>query len=170
MTAMTVLEICEWLETTAVAVAIQESLYGFAIVVAVHILGVAASVGMLLWVDLRMLGVALMTRPLNEVYRSLAPWFAAGFAIMLLSGSALFAAFATAAYGNPFFRIKLLLLLLAGVNALVFHRFAAPSLESRGRAEAPPAGVRLAGALSLAIWAGVIVMGRMMSYTMFSFG
>jgi hypothetical protein len=94
---MTLLEVCQWLETTAVAVAVQESLYGFAIVVAVHILGVAASVGMLMWVDLRLLGVTLMHRPLSEVYRSLAPWFAAGFGIMLLSGAALFVAFATAA-------------------------------------------------------------------------
>lgn len=167
---MTLIEVCEWLETTAVAVAIQESLYGFAIVVAVHILGVAASVGMLLWVDLRMLGVALTSRPLSEVYRSLAPWFAAGFGIMLLSGTALFTAFATAAYGNPYFRIKLLLLLLAAVNALVFHRLAAPRPERIGDSGSPPAAVRLAGFLSLAIWAGVIVMGRMMSYTMFSFG
>ena len=167
---MTALEICEWLETTAIAIAIQESLYGFAIVVAVHILGVAASVGMLLWVDLRLLGVALMHRPLSEVYRSLAPWFAAGFAIMLLSGAALFTAFATAAYGNPFFRIKLLLLLLAGVNALVFHRFAAPSPDRRAEGGTPLTAARLAGVLSLLIWTGVIVMGRMMSYTMFSFG
>jgi uncharacterized protein DUF6644 len=167
---MTLLEVCEWLETTALAVAIQESLYGFAIAVAVHILGVAASVGMLLWVDLRLLGVALMQRPLNEVYRSLAPWFAAGFGITLLSGAALFTAFATAAYGNPFFRIKLLLLLLAGVNALVFHRFAAASPKTPDDAAAPPTAARLAGLFSLAIWAGVIVMGRMMSYTMFSPG
>jgi hypothetical protein len=166
---MNLLEICEWLETTGVAIVIRESLYGFAIAVGVHILGVAASVGMLLWVDLRLLGVALVHRPLNEVYRSLAPWFAAGFSVMLLSGAALFAAFATAAYGNPYFRIKLVLLLLAGVNALVFHRFAAPSHERTG-ARAPAAAARLAGALSLSIWAGVIVMGRMMSYTMFSFG
>lgn len=166
---MSVLEVCEWLETTAVAVAIQESLYGFAIGVAVHILGVVASVGMLLWVDLRLLGVALTHRPLNEVYRSLTPWFAVGFGIMLLSGSALFAAFATAAYGNPFFRIKLLLLLLAGVNALVFHMFAAPSPE-RLAGPGTLAAARVAGFLSLSTWAGVIVMGRMMSYTMFSFG
>jgi hypothetical protein len=167
---MTLLEVCEWLETTSFAIAIQESLYGFAIVVGVHILGVAASVGMLLWVDLRLLGVALMRRPLNEVYRSLAPWFAAGFIVMLLSGAILFAAFATAAYGNLFFRIKLLLLLLACANAVAFHRFAAGGGDRAGSAELPAPAARLAGALSLAIWAGVIVMGRMMSYTMFSFG
>jgi len=167
---MTVLEVCEWLETTSLAIAIQESLYGFAILVGLHILGVAASVGMLLWVDLRLLGVALVRRPLREIYRSLAPWFAAGFAIMLLSGAALFTAFATAAYGNLFFRIKLLLLLLAGANAVVFHWFVERAADRGGSNESPSAAARFAGALSLAIWAGVIVMGRMMSYTMFSFG
>jgi hypothetical protein len=64
----------------------------------------------------------------------------------------------------------LLLLLLAGVNALILHRFAAPSPERPGDAGTPPPAARFAGLLSLAIWAGVIVMGRMMSYTMFSFG
>lgn len=167
---MTPFEVCQWLETTAVAIAIRESLYGFAIAVGTHIVGVAASVGILLWVDLRLLGVALTRTPLDEVYRRLAPWFAAGFAIMLLSGSALFTAFATAAYANPFFRIKLVLLLLAGANALAFHRFAAGPVNRGPSSGRPPAAARLAGALSLLIWAGVIVMGRAMSYTMFSFG
>jgi len=167
---MTLLEICEWLETTALAIAIQESLYGFALLVGAHILGMAVSVGILLWMDLRLVGVALLSRPLTQVYRSLAPWFIAGFGVMLLSGTALFVAFATAAYGNLFFRIKLLLLLLAGANALLFHWFAARPDDRFGGTEAPAAAARLAGALSLAIWAGVIVMGRMMSYTMFSFG
>lgn len=167
---MTLFGACEWLETTAVAIVIRESLYGFAIAVGAHILGVAAAVGILLWVDLRLLGVALIRTPLGEVYRSLAPWFAAGFVITLLSGTALFTAFATAAYGNPFFRIKLVLLLLAGANALAFHRFAAGSADGGGSPGPPRAAARLAGALSLSIWAGVIVMGRAMSYTMFSFG
>ncbi len=167
---MTLVELFGWLETTAVAVSIRESSYGFAIAVGVHILGIAASVGILLWVDLRLLGVALIRTPLDEVYRGLAPWFAAGFATMLLSGAALFAAFATAAYGNQFFRIKLLLLLLAGANALVFHRVAARSADTSGSLGPPPAAARLAGALSLLIWAGVIVMGRAMAYTMFSLG
>lgn len=167
---MTPLEVCNWLETTRLAIAIQESLYGFALLVGAHILGVAVSVGILLWMDLRLVGVVLPSKPLTEVYRSLAPWFIAGFAVMLLSGTALFVAFATAAYGNLFFRIKLVLLLLAGTNALLFHWFATRPDERAGGADTPAAAVRVAGALSLAIWAGVIVMGRMMSYTMFSFG
>lgn len=164
---MSLLDVCQRLETTALAIAIQQSAYGFVIAVAIHILGLAASVGILLWVDLRLVGVALTRRPLDEVYKNLAPWFGAGFVVTLLSGFALFTAFATAAYGNVFFRIKLALLLVAGLNALLFHRFAARHAEPRADFGPPPAAARIAGALSLAIWAAVIVMGRTMSYTMF---
>jgi len=90
---MTLLEICEWLETTALAIAIQESLYGFALLVGAHILGMAVSVGILLWMDLRLVGVALLSRPLTEVYRSLAPWFIAGFGVMLLCIGVVFTGF-----------------------------------------------------------------------------
>ena len=94
---MTILELCEWLESTRLAVLIQESPYGFPLVVAVHILGLTFSVGTLLWVDLRMLGLAVRGLPVSQVYRGLAPWFLAGFTAMLVSGATLFTAFATAA-------------------------------------------------------------------------
>jgi len=110
---MTLLGICEWLESTPLAVLIQESAYGFPIVVAVHILGLTLSVGTLLWVDLRLLGVALQRARVSEVYRSLAPWFLVGFALMLASGATLFAAFATSAYANFWFRMKMAALVLA---------------------------------------------------------
>ena len=103
---MTILEICEWLETTAIAVLIQESAYGFPILVGIHILGISLSAGTLLWADLRLLGVSLRGYRLADVYRGLAPWFLTGFGVMIISGAVLFTAFATSAYGNVYFRIK----------------------------------------------------------------
>ena len=165
---MTILEICKWLESTPLAVLIQESPYGFPFVVALHILGLAFSVGTLLWVDLRMLGVTMRGLPVSAVYRGLAPWFLAGFTVMLASGATLFAAFATAAYGNVYFRIKLVALLLAGANALIFHFVTQRASARWDDAARPPAAVRATGLASILLWAGVIVAGRMMSYTMFS--
>jgi hypothetical protein len=166
---MTVIDICEWLESTPIARWIQESAFGFPIVVAVHILGLTFSVGTLLWVDVRMLGLSLRGLRISEVYRGLAPWFLAGFALMLISGATLFTAFATSAYANVYFRVKMILLLAAGLNALVFHRMTQRSAATWDAAASPPASVRLAGLASLVIWAAVILAGRMMSYTMFSF-
>ena len=65
------LELLEWLEGSGFGRIARESLYGFQILVAIHILGLIVSLGTLLWVDLRMLGLALAQQPLPAVYRSL---------------------------------------------------------------------------------------------------
>jgi hypothetical protein len=147
---------------------IQESLYGFPIVVGVHLLGLALSVGTLLWVDLRLLGITLRGSRVSDVYRSLAPWFLVGFAMMLTSGTMLFTAYATAAYGNTYFRIKIAALVLAGANALFFHAVTQKAPASWDDSPRPPAAARIAGFTSLALWVVVILAGRMMSYTVFT--
>lgn len=165
---MTIPGVAEWLESTSLAILIRESPYGFAIVVGLHILGLTLSVGTLLWVDLRMLGVSLQGLRVSAVYRGLAPWFLAGFALMLISGATLFTAFATSAYANVYFRIKIVALLLAGANALAFHVVTQRPSATWDDAPRPPAAARIAGLASIVLWALVILAGRMMSYTMFS--
>lgn len=165
---MTILDICGWLETTAIAALIQESLYGFPIFVGAHILGISLSAGTLLWADLRLLGVSLRGYRLTEVYRGLAPWFLAGFGVMIISGTVLFTAFATSAYGNVYFRIKMVAIVLAGVNASIFHWAAAREVSRSGPATDTPTIARISGLTSIVLWTAVIVAGRMMSYTMFS--
>jgi len=164
---MTLLELCEWLEGTGLGAIARESLYGFQILVAIHVLGIAFSVGTLLWMDLRMLGLGLTSARLSAVYRSLAPWFSVGFATMVVSGVMLFAGFATSAYANTFFRIKLAAMGLAAANALVYHALARRTPAAADAAPLPPASVRLAGFASIALWSIVILAGRMISYTLF---
>jgi len=84
-----------------------------------------------------------------------------------LSGSAIFAGFATSAYENTAFRIKLIALVLAGINALVFHLIAKRMSAESDTAQPPPAWTRVAGLASIGLWATVVLSGRMMSYTMF---
>jgi hypothetical protein len=164
---MTLLEICQRLEATTAGVLVRESLYGFQILVGMHILGIALSVGTLLWVDLRLLGVSLTRFRVADVYRGFAPFFWTGFGIMLVSGTLLFTGFATSAYANGYFRFKLVALALAGVNALAYHFTAGRRVGAWGAAASPPRAARLAGFASLVIWTGVILAGRMISYTMF---
>ncbi|HLG54264.1 MAG TPA: DUF6644 family protein [Vicinamibacterales bacterium] len=164
---MTVLQICEWLEATSLSVLIRESQYGFPIVVAIHILGLTLSVGTLVWFDLRLLGVSMRQCRVSDVYRRLAPWLLTGFAIMFISGAVLLAAFATSAYGNLYFRIKAAALVLAGVNALIYHFTTERAIARWDEAARPPLRARLAGLSSIVVWAIVILAGRMMSYTMF---
>jgi len=164
---MSIPDIAIWLESTTPATLVRESTWGFPIVVATHILGITLSAGMIMWFDLRLLGVVLRGSPVSAVYRGVIPWAGTGFAVMFASGGLLLAAYATAAHGNPYFRIKMAALGLAGLNALVYHL----SIDRRRAAwdaqATPPPAARAAGLVSILVWTCVILAGRMMSYTMF---
>jgi hypothetical protein len=160
-------EICQWLESSMVGTIVRESIWGFPIIVAVHILGLTLSVGVIIWFDLRLLGATMSRCRVSEVYRRLAPWAFAGFALMFISGGLLLSGFATAAANNLYFRIKLVALLLAAVNILVYHLHTERRMAEWDDARRPALAARMAGLISVVLWITVIMAGRMMSYTMF---
>jgi len=164
---MTILDVFQWLEGTWPAVWARESAYGFVILVGIHLLGLIFSVGTLFWLDLRLLGVCTRRVRVSELNRALAPWFLSGFGMMFLSGAILFAGYATSAYGNLFFRIKLVAIALAGLNAAIYHFTTGQAIPAWDHASRPPRLAQLAGLTSIVLWFTVIVSGRMMSYTMF---
>lgn len=164
---MSLLDVAEWLEATAIATWVKESTYGFAIVVAVHLFGLTLSVGTLIWFDLRLLGVSMLRIPVSALYRRLTPLILSGFTVMFVSGGILLAAYATAALDNTYFRIKAAALLVAAINALFYHRVTERQIHHWDEARLPSFAARSAGLISIVVWATVIVAGRMMSYTMF---
>ncbi len=161
---MSLPDLCQWLQNTSWGTAIRESTWVFPIVEGTHVLTLALSVGTLLIVDLRLAGVLMRREPVSRVSNQLMPWSVAGFIIMFITGALLFWSQAVKAYGSIFFRIKVLLLLLAGVNALVFELTLRRSIATWDTAETPPFRARLAGVLGIILWAGVIAAGRTMAY------
>lgn len=155
------------LEQSSVGLLVRESTWGFPIVVGLHILSLAFSVGMFWWFDLRLLGFALTPSRVSVVYRKLMPWATLGFVSAFTTGAMLFTGFATNAAGNPWFRVKVLMLIVAGLNAAAYHVVTERDLLDWDDRPTPPAGARLAGFISLLAWAVVILCGRLMSYTMF---
>ena len=162
---MSLLSICQWIENTDISTSLRESTYVFPIVETTHVLGLSLSVGLLVVSDLRLVGVVMRRRPASEVSQQLAPWMLAGFAIMFASGVLLFWSQALKAYNSVFFRIKLCLLVLAAVNACVYHLTIYRRMGDWENRLVPPSQARLAGWLSLIIWAGIIAAGRTMAYT-----
>jgi uncharacterized membrane protein SirB2 len=156
----------EWLEATSIGVMVRESQWGFPILVAIHIMAITLSVGLLVWFDLRLLGVSMSGYRASMMYRRLTPWMFTGFAVMVMSGLMLLAGFATAAYGNFYFRIKMAAMIIAAVNAFIYHRQTERRI-AQWDDTVPPRGARMAGLVSICVWAVVIMAGRMMSYTMF---
>ena len=145
---MSLLQAAAWLEGTSVGVPVRESLYGSPVLVAAHLIGLAVSVGVVIWLDLRLLGLSLQGQPVSAVYRRLMPIAFGDFAVMFISGGLLLAGFATAAYGNVYFRIKVVAMLLAGLNSLLSHRFTERLIVNWDDARRPPLPARAAGLMS----------------------
>ena len=136
----------------------------FPYVETVHVLALALSVGTVGWFDLRLLGAAMRARPVSEVFTSVKVWMLIGFGLMFVSGALLFIADATDAYQNTYFRAKVVLLGLAGLNALVFHLTVGRCTVHWNHAAVPPRAARVAGLLSLILWGSVIAVGRIFAY------
>ena len=166
--AQTLFHLAEQIEATSLGVFVRESLWGFPILVAIHIVTLVFSVGIVVWLDLRLLGVSMTGVPVSRVYRRLMPLAFVGFAIMVVTGVTLLTGFATSAYKNPYFRVKLIALLVAGVNALVYHTNVERRISLWDRSPVPPGAARMAGLISILAWTTVILAGRMMSYTLYT--
>ena len=164
---MSLLPFCEWLASTPGSIALHESLFMYPLVESVHVLTLCLFVGMTMMLDLRLTGLALRKVPVADVVTRLQPLMFLGFAIMVVSGVLLFYAIPIRSYQNIFFRVKVVFLILAGANALAFHRGIFRRVESWGHDTEPPSRARFAGFASLVLWTVVIVTGRMIAYNWF---
>jgi hypothetical protein len=130
----------------------------------IHTLGIILVAGTIMLVDLRLLGMGLKRESISEVVSRIVPFTLSGFAVMFLTGASLFSAEAVKLYSSPFFRIKLVLLMLAGLNALVFHLTVYRTASEWTDALKAPPRARLAGLVSLLLWIGIIAAGRAIAY------
>jgi hypothetical protein len=153
------------LETSGLATRIRESLWLFPLVESAHVCGLALVFGTILIVDLRLLGIASMQRSFKTMASEVLKWTWAAFALTALTGSLMFVTNARVYYGNFFFRTKMMLLALAGINILVFELTAGRTVQSWGQTSSVPRSGKAVAALSLALWVGVIFMGRLIGFT-----
>jgi hypothetical protein len=161
---MSPVEWCQWLQHTRFATAITESDWLFPLIEGSHILALPLSVGMIVIADLRLLGLAFCGEATGKVVPSFLRLSRIGFPVMFLTGGLLFITQAGKAYGNPFFRAKLIFLLLLGINAAVYQKLLYPKMAGWDSAGGAPAGAKFCAAFSLVLWIGVIVCGRTMAY------
>jgi uncharacterized membrane protein SirB2 len=155
---------CRYLYESKTGTGIRESVWVFPIVEGTHLLGIALSVGLLCWFDLRLIGVAFRDVPVSKVWEKVMPVAFVGFALMFITGLLLFWAEALTAFHSVHFWIKIALLLLAGVNALSFEATAHRNMGEWDLSPVPPLRARMTGALSLILWTAIIVTGRTMAY------
>ena len=157
----------EWLEGLAWTTAIRESTWGYPTIETAHVASVVAFAGLVIMMDLRLVGAAFTREPPTQIQRRLFPWQMAFLVPSTVTGLLLCCIDPLRYYRNVFFWIKLGLLALAGLNALTFHL---RTFRTAGRWDEHPqltTTVRLAGAVSLLLWFAVIVSGRLIAYNWF---
>jgi len=164
---LSLLALCHWLENTPGSIALHESIWVYPIVESVHVLTLCVFLGLTVMLDLRLLGVALPATPVSQILKRFLPWTVAGFVVMVVSGALLFYAIPVKTYLNIFFRLKVAFLLMAGLNVAVFQVTAGRTIAHWDLDPRPPTGARLAGGVSLALWAAIVICGRMIAYNWF---
>lgn len=161
-------EALTWLAGTRWSIALHESLWVWPLLESTHVLALAWFVGSAIALDLRLLGVTSTAIPARAYTARLLPWTRAGFAVMVITGGLLFTATPVTYYESLFFRIKVLLLLVAGVNVWYFHGRTESGLAAWDVGSRPPRAARVAAMVSLGSWAGVVVAGRLVAYNWFA--
>ena len=156
-----------WLQATPVAQAIAENEILFPWIESVHVLAIVLVVGTISIVDLRLLGVASRDLTVRRLMRDIIPYTWGAFAVAVVTGALMFSSDAVHYAHNFFFRGKLVLLALAGLNMVVFHFVGIGDIErwdvGTGR---PPIAARAAATISLLVLIAVVAVGREIGFTM----
>ena len=158
------LEFCQWLEQTSVGSAIRQSLWLFPAIETIHLLGMAALLATITVLDLRLMGVAARRQPVSKLAARLIPWAWIGFAIQVITGTLLFSSEAVKIYPNPAFRLKMVLLLIAGVQALIFQTLISRKLFTWDDRPSLPLTAKIIGLTSILLWLGIVAAGRFIGF------
>jgi hypothetical protein len=153
------------LEATHLADKIRNSLLLFPLLEAFHVMGLTLVFGTAAIIDLRLLGIASSKRSFRRIASDTLKWTWAAFGLTGATGLLMFITNATVYYNNFFFRTKMVLLLLAGINMAIFELTAGRSIHRWDKEARAPAPARVAAVVSLLLWISIIFMGRWIGFT-----
>jgi hypothetical protein len=162
---MTIADILSFVESSQLAGKIRDSLYLFPLIESCHVLGLTMVFGTIAIIDLRLLGVASTRRSFRRIASDVLKWTWAAFALTVTTGSLMFITNAGVYYHNAFFRTKMVLLVLAGINMLMFELTAARSMHSWDKDRKAPLSGQTVAAFSLLLWIAIIFLGRWTGFT-----
>ncbi len=162
------------MDLSAIFQSVNDSIFGewmrmnvkaLPIVNALHVIAIITVFGTILIVDLRLLGFPNTRRSFTRTAHELLRWTWAAFAISAATGALMLTANANTYYENAAFWLKMLVILLAGVNMAVFELVVFRGVAAWDKDATPPLPARIAGALSILLWTAVIVLGRVIGFT-----
>jgi hypothetical protein len=164
---VSILSALQWLAATESSTSLRESLFVWPLVESTHVLSLMLFVGTTVMLDLRLLGITMKKVPVSEVTGRLLPWTRVGFTVMVITGLLLFFATPVRNYQNLFFRLKMILFTIAGLNVWLFHNRIHRRVADWDLDQVTPPAARMAAIVSLVAWTGVVVSGRLVAYNWF---
>ena len=157
----------EWLARPAITEMIIESVWLYPIVQSLHVLSITVFLGLNVMLDLRLLGVTLRRVPVSEMLADALPWTTPAAFLTLGTGMILFIAEPDRFLSNPFFVVKLVALGLAVLNLVIFHAAIYARVSGWNNDAGPPFAARMSAAISLMLWATILVASRLVAYNWF---
>ena len=159
--------IWENLQNTPLGLGIAEAELWFPTIETVHVIALVTVVGVIAIMDLRLLGLASRGKSVAAMMRDTVPLTWGAFALALVSGLLLFVSKAATYMANPYFLWKMGLMLVAGVNMIVFHKVVSRGMAQWGApGQTTPMAAKVSGLLSLALWITIPLCGRIVGFTL----
>lgn len=156
---VSVADLWTWLENLPISAEIGAT-WWFPLLESIHVLTATFVVGSILMVDLRVMGLAARSHPVSRITSEVLPWTVGAFVVSTVSGLGMFITQANRYAGNSAFQVKVVLLVLAGINMAVFHLGTSRTLARWDKSAATTTGAKIAGACSLLLWIGIMLTGR----------
>jgi hypothetical protein len=155
----------EWMDALESSVALRQSINAYPFLLTLHLISMAAFAGLIGFWDMRLVGIALKTVPVSKITERIFPWMIAAFVVTLITGFLLAYSKPLTYHENFYFWVKNALMILAGINAGVFHLTTEQTVAQWENDPVTPRGAKIAGIASLAMWAVIIMTGRMIAYS-----
>ena len=156
-----------WLASAPESAVIRDSVWAYPVIESLHVLGLCLFLGLTVMLDLRLVGLTLRTVPVSAIVGRIMPWAVLGAAIAVVTGMLAFTADPTRFNHNVFFQIKGIAVAIAVLNTWIFHAFTYRGAREWDLWPVPPLQARIAGYVSLTLWATVVVTGRFIAYAWF---
>jgi len=159
-----------WLENLGLFEFIRSSGFAYPILLALHLTFISTFGALILITDIRLLGWGLRSQPVSDIIDQLRVPKRIGFVLAATCGVLLAGSKAEEYYHNAFFRVKLLLFATIAIHALVFRPTVYNNASELDRVKQIPGRAKLAGAISILLWLGVVCAGRGIGYIAAPFG
>lgn len=159
-----ILGILQWINDLPLSQASRETEWVFPTLETIHVIAIVFVLGSITRLDMRLIGLIWQNRPVTEVSEEMLPWTWTSFVIAAIFGLLLWTSKPLTYFGIAFFDVKMILIVLAGINMVLFQFITFKDVAKWDRDPVPPAAARIAGGLSLAFWVAVVICGRFIGF------